>query len=283
MSGTESVPAILEENATGEIAALYDDIRATLGGGIVNLIWRHVATMPGALPWAWQAVRPLYLGPGLAHAAALRGAIVLPRVPAFSRDALAAAGVDDAGLAQIDAVLDSYNHTNALAVVVLSALLSFYDPQPGTPAASPAALAPPAPRAPDGAMPVLLPLSAMRPEIARLIEELNGFGEDAEPGVVATMYRHLAHWPGYLALIRTALAPPESEGALRAMVREVRALGRAHGQAMAPLIAPGEPPETAARALAAFRRFAEHPIARMAGIAAIIREITPRAEGQGRA
>ena len=65
MEQIESVPAVLETAATGEIADIYSDIRKTLGTSVVNLIWRNLATMPGALQWTWSAVRPLYLGPAL--------------------------------------------------------------------------------------------------------------------------------------------------------------------------------------------------------------------------
>src|SRR6266481_7461462 len=88
----ESVPSILEANASGETAEIYADIRATLGTSVVNLIWRNLATMPGALQWAWSAVRPLYLGPAAAHAEAVRRTLRLPVVPGLSSDALAAAG-----------------------------------------------------------------------------------------------------------------------------------------------------------------------------------------------
>ena len=33
------------------------------------------------------------------------------------------------------------------------------------------------------------------------------FGEDTEPQLIASMYRHLAYWPAYLALVRTMLVP----------------------------------------------------------------------------
>jgi hypothetical protein len=45
---------------------------------VVNLIWRNLATMPGALEWTWSTVRPLYLGDGPLHAEAVRQAIALP-------------------------------------------------------------------------------------------------------------------------------------------------------------------------------------------------------------
>ena len=53
---------MLESDAKGEIAEIYADIRKVLGTSVVNLIWRNLATMPGALPWTWSTVRPLYLG-----------------------------------------------------------------------------------------------------------------------------------------------------------------------------------------------------------------------------
>jgi hypothetical protein len=47
---TDTVPAITEAAATGEIASIYADIRQVLGVDLVNLIWRHLATIDGALP-----------------------------------------------------------------------------------------------------------------------------------------------------------------------------------------------------------------------------------------
>lgn len=268
---SDPVPAITEAQAIGETADIFADVRATLRVDVVNLIWRHLATMPGALPWIWSAVRPLYLDHADGHAAAVRATLPLPRAENFSLDTLTAAGLGPADLGAIDSVLDSYHHTNALALVVLSGLLSYYDPTPQE--TVPPARSPPPPMA--APLPALLTMEAMRPDVARLIRELNGFGEDAEPGVIASMYRHLAHWPVYLSLVRTLLAPLEQRGELRALVRATRALGRAHGHALAPLLTPGEPPEAAARALAACRRFVEHPIARMVGICAIMRAATP--------
>ena len=55
------VSEISEDEATGETAEIFSDIRITLGNGVVNLIWRHIATIEGALPWVWQAVKPLYI------------------------------------------------------------------------------------------------------------------------------------------------------------------------------------------------------------------------------
>ena len=39
MQGKESVPSILESDATGKVAEIYADIRQVPGTSIVNLIW----------------------------------------------------------------------------------------------------------------------------------------------------------------------------------------------------------------------------------------------------
>src|SRR5437868_9161864 len=92
MQGQESVPSVLESEAQGEIADIYADIRKVLGTSVVNLIWRNLATMPGALEWTWSTIRPLYLGDAPLHAEAVRQTIALPGWPGFSTDTLAAAG-----------------------------------------------------------------------------------------------------------------------------------------------------------------------------------------------
>lgn len=267
----ESVPSVLESEAKGEIAEIYADIRKVLDTGVVNLIWRNLATMPGALRWTWSTVRPLYLGDAPLHAEAVRQTIALPDWPGFSTDTLLAAGVDDVERALIGNVLDSYQHTNALALVVLSALLAKYDPRPAE-MVKPAGIAPsPA----GGKIPELPPMDALDPEVAALVEELNVFGEDTEPQLIASMYRHLAYWPAYLALVRTMLVPLQQEGRLTALTLATRALGRAHGAALAKRLKSDAPPDSLQDILASCRLFVEHPIARMTGLCALIRRATP--------
>jgi hypothetical protein len=237
----ESVPSVLESEARGEIADIYADIRKVLGTSVVNLIWRNLATMPGALEWTWSTVRPLYLGDAPLHAQAVRQTIALPDWPGFSTDTLAAAGVDEAERALIHDVLDSYQYTNALALVVLSALLAHYEPRPAD-AVMPAGTAP----KPSGAkIPELPPMDALDPEVAALVEELNAFGEDSEPR-------------------------------LNALTLSTRALGYAHGAVLASQLKPAAPPDTLKGALASCRLFVEHPIARMTGLCALIRRATPQ-------
>jgi hypothetical protein len=268
----ESVPSVLESAASGEIAEIYSDIRTTLGTTVVNLVWRNLATIPGALQWTWSTVRPLYLGPAAVHAEAVRRTLSLPKVPRLSADTLTAAGIDRNALGDIRTILASYHHTNALALVVLSALLEHYDPSvieavQGCDAA---------PLSDRTELPALLPMATLSSEVRRLIAELNEFGEDGAPFLIASMYRHLAYWPPYLAIVRTMLAPLHADESLIALTRAACALGRAHGKELSRQLDPPRPPPSMQELLASCRLFVEHPIARMTGICALIRDATPQ-------
>ena len=51
---------IRETDASPHVAALYADIKAATGTPQVNLIFRHLATFPGVLDWAWAVLGPAY-------------------------------------------------------------------------------------------------------------------------------------------------------------------------------------------------------------------------------
>jgi hypothetical protein len=52
-------------------------------------------------------------------------------------------------------------------------------------------------------------------------------------------------------------------------------LGRAHGKVLSRQLEPPRPPPSMQELLASWRLFVEHPIARMTGICALIRDATP--------
>src|SRR5271155_1244146 len=128
---SDPVPAITEAAATGEIAAIFADIRRVLGVEVVNLVWRHLATIPDALSWTWGMLRPLYInGTIAAEAAALHDDLNLPRLPQFPPEALAAVDLLDGDVSTIRQVLAAYDRTNAMALVALSGLLCRLDGEP---------------------------------------------------------------------------------------------------------------------------------------------------------
>lgn len=273
---SDPVPAISEQAATGTTAEIFADIRNTLNVEIVNLIWRHLATMPGALEWVWDSLKPLYRGPAMAPAEYIRAHLTLPYVPPISQDTLFAAGIDMTERSSIVAVLDSYQHTNALALVCFSAFLARFDGSGALQRAAPPLIDEDRQYLPPirAALPRLVPITEMPRSLANLVHELNGFGEDSDPALVASMYRHLANWPIYLALVRTFLVPLHESGELRTLVSVTRRLGEELGGAAAESISTSAPQSGVEAVLSAVRRFVRHPIARMTGICSLIRYTT---------
>lgn len=277
-AGGDPVPAIPEAEAEGLTAALYADIRATLGVPVVNLVWRHVATMPGGLEWCWSAVKPLYVSGAIAaEAEALRAALPLPELPNHPVEVLDALGLSTSDRVGIVGVLGAYDRSNAMNLIALSALLARLD---GTAHAS----APP-PARPGGIMPEseaplpkLLTFPEMAAATAALVRRLNMLGERADGTVVASMYRHLAHWPAYLALAWASVAPLDADGRLDAAIAAGLEQGRGRGHALTGSL--GEPAtrpdvEVQDRVRTALDLFTTHPIGKMVTICRLLRRSFP--------
>ena len=273
-NAADPVPALAEADATGDIKAIYQDIRAITGVGVVNLVWRRLAMTEGALPFAWAAVRPGYAsGRIAAEGRAFRRQIKPPLLPLLPKSALAAAGVDALGLRSVRAILDSYDRTNAMNLVGLTALLVRLDGAGGPAGAAPAPVA----EAPLPPIPPLQALDALDPGVRDLVDMLNAFGEE-DGRVIASMYRHLAYWPGYLALAWALLAPLAADGTLAQALVAARKLGRAQAAGVADALdldASSVDPAVIDDVRAVLTLFTEHPIAKMATICRALASATP--------
>jgi hypothetical protein len=273
---SDPVPAITEAAATGETAAIFADIRQVLGVDVVNLIWRHLATIDGALPWAWGTLRTFYVDGSLRREAmALHGELILPPLRAIPTEVFAGLGLRVDDLTCIRDILAAYDHTNAMAMVALSALRARLDghAQRDTQPAEPS----PVPAAPRTKLPRLLDLTDMQAGTAELVIALNGFGTRRPRAVLASMYRHLAHWPPYLSFAWLLLAPLDADGRLAAAIHQAQraALARADrlpvrlgGSAVLP------PPALAERISAAIEPFVGDVIVKMLVICAFLRRAT---------
>lgn len=268
----DPIPAIPEAEATGEIAALYADIRGTLGVPMVNLVWRHLAATDGALAWAWRAVRPLYAsGAVAATAAAFRDRLVLPPVPALAPEALSAAGIADSDRPTIRRILVSYDRGNTMNFVALGALQAMVR---GTDGAGERAGRPPGP-AVEGPLPPLPSLESLDAPTAALVRRLNAVGA-RDDRVVASLYRHLAPWPALLALLDVAVAPLAGAPALLALVDANRETGLTLARGVAASLETQAPPEAVAAPLdAALDGFLTHTLGRMVTMGRLIRTIVP--------
>lgn len=267
---------VREAEAPPETAALYAALRSASGVPLVNLIWRHLATLPGVLPWAWEAVRPALEG-GAAAAARARVAHALDLPAGLGHvDAAAwqAAGLPVGARAEVLAILDTYNRGNLTNLVVLTALRRAIAGEAGDapPTGDPAARA----VAPDTAplAPIMpLPVLATLPDATRaLVEGLAArHAGAAAGGVVPSLYLHLAHWPALLAALPGWILPVLDrleEGraaAIAAATREAAAL-------RPPLaIGAGVPGGHAPAVLAALTRFTTQVIPDMVPVGLALR------------
>lgn len=274
---SDPVPAITEAAASGETAVIFADLRATLGVNVVNLIWRHIATFPGALAWTWATLKPLYVsGRAGIEAERIKTEMAIPQMPGWPRSALACAGIDAAGEAAIRRILASYNRSNALNLAALSALVRHIDGAPaGTPNTQAATGSAPQ-AAIEGALPKLLSLDEVAPDTATLIRRINLLGDRDQGRILASMYRHVAHWPGFLALSYVQLAPHAADGRLERMIGQVVALADAAGARLQPGIAPLQPPGTVADIRRAAADFILHAIGKMVPVAALLMASMPQ-------
>jgi hypothetical protein len=276
---SDPIPAISESGATGSIAKIYADIRSVYRVSAVNLIWRHLATIPGGLPWVWTTIRPLYAdGTVGRNAAALRASLPLPELPPWPTAALSSAGLQEEDIARIRTVLGAYDRTNAMALMVFLAVQLRLE---GVPLAVDIVSKRPAPvpaePEPEWSLPSLLDLAEMSPSTAELVLAINGLGAKHRKPILASMYRHLAHWPAYLALAWTVLAPLELDRRLDRAIEDAIAQARARARCLAarlPIPLPAIRPITARRVTRAIDRFTGDVVARMVVICALLRQLT---------
>jgi hypothetical protein len=276
---SDPIPAISESEATGLIAEIYADIRRVYRVGVVNLIWRHLATVPGGLPWGWSTIRPLYVnGTVSQEAATLRAALSLPELPSWPTSALISAGLQDKDIAGIRTVLAAHDRTNAMALIAFLAVQ--FRLERVSPSGDAVVRAPiPVPAEPERELPLppLLALTDMSTPTAELVLAINGLGAMHREPILASMYRHLAHWPAYLALVWTMLAPLKLDRRLDRAIEDAIAQARSRAQCLAaqlPTPLPAIRPLTARRVARAIDRFTGNAIAKMMVICPLLRRLT---------
>ncbi len=231
-------PQIPERDAPPDVAALYDDIRRVTQVPLVNLIYRHMATLPGVLPWAWSLLRPLTLS-GASEAAANRAvaALEVPQVTPFGERELRAAGVTDDERTTMLRVLAAYNRGNSLNVVNLTTLLLALD-LPTIPRESLGVVYARADHSADAdvaAIPDIRRLDDLDSETAaRLSEIARLHGGD---GVIPSLYLHLANWPGMLARVCDRVEPLLRDGAVLQSRDELCRLVDGEARGLLPLLA----------------------------------------------
>lgn len=209
-----------EHTATGETADIYQQIRRAIGIPNVNLIFRHMATVPGCLPWSWRFLDQLYRSTSVHSASTL---LLNGRLENFRpRKHAALSAPPDL----VKSTLDSYiraNPINMIGLTVLDhaiaghsshlsgqAVSEKYDVTPLTAILPIADLS-------------LLPTATVE-RLRLLSQKLHG----KETNVIPSVFRHFAALPGALETIEDVLESICTAGVLdqasAAMVAQCRSI-----------------------------------------------------------
>lgn len=225
----DPVSAIAEAEATGETAVIFADIRRTMQLPLVTSIWRTLAGVEGGLCAVWAVAKPLYAS-GQPDAALSRvfERVALPAPEPLVPGQLDRAGVSADDLPVIRGILDAYNRSNGLNLIALSSLVV-------APAGPPANHPVPPPPSPWPTLPSLLAQADMAADTWILLHDLNRFGATPDQPGLATLLRHLAHWPGLLAVIHAGFAPLQKDGTMRRSIQQLLAGAQAEGASLAHL------------------------------------------------
>ena len=251
----DDIASIPEHAADPATAELYADIRQTLRVPVTNLVWRHLATIDGALARVWHSVKPLYLDGRLeADADALRSPRGLPVLPPWTVPQLRGAGLNESALADVRNIFANYNATNPLNLLALLSVLARIEDKtvPRRAAVRPAQQ--PRVAAPIGNLPPLLDPATLSPATRAAAIQLNDLGLPLrDRPLVAGVPRHLAHWPEFLSLCVTSLEPVA--GDLGRCIDFVYADARARAERFATDIAPLQRSENSEAVALALRQF----------------------------
>lgn len=283
MNTIDPIPTVSEAEATGEIAECYADIRKSLGMPFVNLVWRNLASVPGGLKWAWTTMKPLYQhGAIYDEAQELRDQQELPTVPRLPRAALRVVGVDTRAEVSIMAAIDSYDRGNPLNLVSFSALMSRLrgekptEPQPEKVNAGP--LSPI-----TGEIPKMLYLDQMDDVLADMVTAVNLLGARSDSRVIqVSLPRNLAHWPGFLALYWTIIAPFHENGQLAACVEAILEDGRLRGNCLTASLGntPDPPDETRQGVLESLEYLVPNAMGRMIPVVSLLKRSMPASNAE---
>lgn len=233
---------IPESAATGTVAEIYRDIRATLSAPAVNLIFRHLATLDGCLEWAWSVLRPHYRAGRLRAAARRLLAEATP--PALGRPGVDLTADDVAGLR---ATLGFYLDANPINLIGMQLLLRRLD---GATHAQLGMAELPAIPPPPAVIPKMRELADMPRALAEIVRELSREATGGDT-VIPSLYRHLANWPEFLRWAAPELRRALADGALAIAAQRMIA----QGAAIAAELASSAPPPPEGEAGAKLRRY----------------------------
>ncbi len=197
-----------EQDATGDLARIYGEIRTFCAVPYVSSLQRHLATRPGWLQWAWAIARPAFVdGSAQTQAWQLAEDLNLRPLPPLSQSALQVFGVDATGAQAIRDICNNFIRVSPTNLMLSGLLRQVLEGQtPNAPNTTRETWTPP-PTLPD--LPALVHPDDLRTDERAVLFQF-GTEVDGQP-FVPGLYRMLAHWPVYLAHVATVLVPRFSD------------------------------------------------------------------------
>ena len=235
----ETFREITEDQASGAVREIYDDVRKFYAAPYVSSLFRHLATYPGLLEWVWEIMAPGFTSGTIQHTGWNRVDLIgLEPLDPISRTAMRGLGVDANGQIKIANICRTFTRVSPINLVVagcLSRLLTGDVGMCGT-------TAPPAPVALPTALPKLPGMVSWEELDANQRSILGTFKTDlAGESFVPGLYRILARWPGYLTHVSIVLGPRLSDPVTLA---NCKAIADRIGDAASKVLAFLEPPTT---------------------------------------
>lgn len=196
-----------EAEVSGNALNIYAEIKSLCGVPMVALIYRHLATIPGALEWAWALLRPVMVA-GLVQERAweLAGRADIPPTPSIPRAALRVAGIMATDETTIAAVLDAYDRANPINILAVRCLSLHLHGLAGNATDCPGVRHWCAPRV-LAPLPAMISPQNMDPAVRELVLLLTNRGESKASRIWPSLYRHLARWPNMLGFAAVIVTP----------------------------------------------------------------------------
>jgi len=232
---------IREADASGDIAEIYQQLRLALRLPMVNLIYRHFATIPGGLQFVWSRLRAPLSDRSLDRARqrlAQRPEIINALSLDSPRLSRSVRKTDRKDMLAIVEFYNSGNLTNLIGLTAIGMLLERAVPATG-PLPSPATALD---DVPVMTIPPLPKIDALPAAAGVLVRSLAARHSGAASGITPSLYLHLSYWPDFLAAIDERLAPAFADGSVARAAETTRRLAQDEAAKLLPAMRSGPPP-----------------------------------------
>ena len=230
------LPEQPESQASEAVRAMYAQIRRAAGVPMVALIFRHLATLPGGIEWAWSVIAaPLAHGQLQRRAWAMADGLDLaPALPVLPQT-LRYLGIDEGAVREMARLSMAYGRANPVNLLALRLIGLRLGTEGDAPATPPTAAPPPTDWQPPAPLGPLLPIIDFHSAPAELMAVLQGLSQRGravpDAAFVPSYYRQLASRPPLLAL--ASLIVPPAFARIDAAAEQLRRQASAHAAELA--------------------------------------------------